>query len=153
MNSTLAYRPTTQLAILWQCGQLQKVRLNEIQVLEYLSNAVVFLGYAETPLLGRRKRYEMAHDGLYSLCLGTVFLQELLPLDQDGSRSLVLQLAFELLELTVADLHRVLNAEKRREEVLNNPEANVFEAEIIELVALNSRALQQARKVYPEWFV
>ncbi|MCF8209331.1 MAG: hypothetical protein K9K38_08015 [Rhodoferax sp.] len=152
-SSTLLHRLTTQLELLLLCGQLQKAPFNEIEALRFLSNTVVFLGYAETPLLGRKKRYEMAHDGIYSLCLGAIYLQQLLPLDQDGNRSLVLQVAFELLELTVADLHRVLNADRRREEIACNPEAVVFENEVIEMVGMTSRALQQARRVYPDWFL
>lgn len=152
MQSTLRHRLTTQLELLLMCGQLQKARFDEIDALRYLSNAIAFLDNAENPTIGRKERLEMAHDSMYSLCQGAVYLQELLPLDQEGSRSLILQVAFELLELTVVDLHRMLNAEFRREQVLFNPEAVVFENEIAELVDLTHRALAQAKKSYPDWF-
>jgi hypothetical protein len=152
MQSTLRHRLTTQLELLMMCGQLQKTRLNEIDALRYLSNAIAYLDSAENPMLGRTQRLERAHDAMYSLCMGAVYLQELLPLDQDGNRSLILQVAFELLELTVLDLHCVLNAEFRREQVQFNPEAVVFENEITEMIELTHKALDQAKKSYPDWF-
>lgn len=152
MQSTLRHRLTTQLEMLMLCGQLQKTRFSEIEALRYLSNAIAHLDSAKNPRLGRSMRLDLAHEAMYSLCKGAVYLQELLPLDQDGSRALILQVAFELLELTVVDLHRVLNAEFRREQIMFNPEAVIFENEIAEMVELTDKALEQAKKSYPDWF-
>lgn len=152
MQSTLRHRLTTQLEMLMLCGQLQKTRFSEIEALRYLSNAIAHLDSAKNPKLGRSMRLDLAHEAMYSLCRGAVYLQELLPLDQDGSRALILQVAFELLELTVVDLHRVLNAEFRREQIMFNPEAVIFESEIAEMVELTGKALDQAKKSYPDWF-
>lgn len=97
-TSLLLQRPRTQLQLQQWSQQLQKVRFNEIAALRFLSNALVSLRYAKTDALRPIGRYLMAHEGIYALCLCTVYMHGLLPREQEGSRVMAIQLAFELLD-------------------------------------------------------
>jgi len=152
MTTTLLQRPTTQLELLQWSRQLQKVRFDEVAALRFLSNALVSLRDAKTPELSTIGRYLMAHEGIYALCLGTVYLHGLLPREQEGSRAMAIQLAFELLDMTIQDLHQMLSANRHLEDIAGLPHAILSEHAVPELVALGDRALGQARLVYPDCF-
>ena len=94
----------------------------------------------------------MAHEGIYALCLGTIYLHGLLPRERQGSRAMAIQLAFELLDMTVDDLHHMLLANRHLEEIAGLAHAPVSDHNVQDLVALGDRALDQARLVYPDCF-
>lgn len=152
MTTTLLQRPTTQLELLLWSRQLQTVRFDEVAALRFLSNALVSLRDAKTPELSAIGRYLMAHEGIYALCLGTVYLHGLLPRQQEGSRAMAIQLAFELLDMTIQDLHQMLSANRHLEAIAGLPRAILAEHAVPDLVALGERALGQARLVYPDCF-
>jgi hypothetical protein len=151
-TSLLLQRPTTQLQLLQWSQQLQKVRFNEVAALRFLSNALVSLRDAKTDTLSPIGRYLMAHEGIYALCLGTVYMHGLLPREQEGSRSMAIQLAFELLDMTIHDLHQMLHANRHLEEIAGLANAPLTVQTVKDLVALGDRALEQARLVYPDCF-
>lgn len=152
MTTSLLQCPTPQLELLLWSRQLQKVRFDEVAALRFVSNALVSLRDAKTPDLSPIGRYLIAHEGIYALCLGTIYLHGLLPREHDGSRAMAIQLAFELLELTIADLHQILIANRHLEDIVGHPRAPVPESAVRELVALGERAMDQARRVYPDCF-
>jgi hypothetical protein len=152
MTSTLLQRPTPQLELLLWSRQLQKTRFDEVAALRFLSNAVVSLRDAKTPELSAVGRYYMAHEGIYALCLGSLYLHGMLPREQEGSRALTIQLAFELLDLTVDDLHHMLHANRHLEDIAFVASAPVSELAVKDLIALGDRALDQTRLLYPDWF-
>jgi hypothetical protein len=151
--SLLLQQPTPQLELLLWSRQLQKVRFNEVTALRFLSNALFSLLNAKVDTVGPLGRYLMAHEGIYALSLGTVYLHGLLPCEQEGSRAIALQLAFELLDMTVYDLHQMLRANRHLEEIVGLSNAPLTVQAVKDLVALGDRALDQARLVYPDCFV
>jgi hypothetical protein len=152
MNSTLLQRPTRQLELMLWSRQLQRARFDEVAALRFLSNAVVSMRDAKTPELSPVGRYLIAHEGVYALCLGTLYLHGVLPREQEGSRAMALQLGFELLEMSVADLHQMLHANRHLEDIAMLPTAPISRQEVGDLVALGDRALEQTRNVFPDWF-
>ena len=152
MTTSLLQRPTPQLELLLWSRQLQKARFDEVAALRFLSNAMVSTRNAKTRALSPIGRYLMAHEGIYALSLGTIYLHGLLPREQPGSRAMALQLAFELLDMTVDDLHHMLLANRYLEEIAGLAHAHVAEHSVQDLVALGDRALDQARLVYPDCF-
>ena len=117
MTTSLLQRPTPQLELLLWSRHLQKARFDEVAALRFLSNAMVSTRDAKTRELSPVGRYLMAHEGIYALCLGTIYLHGLLPREQEGSRAMALQLAFELLDMTVDDLHNMLLANRHLEAI------------------------------------
>jgi len=153
MTTTLLQRPTSQLELLQWSRQLQAARFDEVAALRFLSNAMVSLRDAKTPDLSPIGRYLMAHEGIYALCLGTIYLHGLLPKEREGSRAMALQLAFELLEMTIQDLHQILQANRHlEEEIVGHANANVTEYRVKDLVALGERALGQSRLIFPDCY-
>ena len=151
-TTTLLQRPTPQLELLMWSRQLQKARFDEVAALRFLSNAIVSLRDAKTPELSPIGRYLIAHEGIYALCLGSFSLHGVLPVHQEGSRAMAIQLAFELLDMTIQDLHRILHANRHLEDIAARPDAPMTNGAVRELVALGDRALDQARLVYPDCF-
>jgi hypothetical protein len=151
-TTTLLQRPTPQLELLMWSRQLQKARFDEVAALRFLSNAIVSLRDAKTPELSPIGRYLIAHEGIYALCLGTIYLHGVLPVHQEGSRAMAIQLAFELLDMTIQDLHRMLHANRHLEDIAARPDSPMANGTVRELVALGDRALDQALLVYPDCF-
>lgn len=152
MTTSLLQRPTAQLELLLWTRHLLKPRFDEVAALRFLSNALVSLRDAKTPELSVIGRYLIAHEGIYALCLGTLYLHGVLPRQQDGSRAMAIQLAFELLDMTVQDLHQILAANRHLEEIAGLAHAPLAEHCVHDLVALGDRAMGQARLVYPDCF-
>lgn len=151
-TTTLLQRPTTQLELLLWSRQLQKARFDEVAALRFLSNAIVSLRDAKTPELSAIGRYLIAHEGIYALCLGTIYLHGMLPVHQEGSRAMAIQLAFELLDMTIQDLHKMLHANRHLEDIAGQASSPMDNSTVRDLVALGDRALDQARLVYPDCF-
>lgn len=152
MTTSLLQRPTSQLELLLWSRQLQKARFDEVAALRFVSNALVSLRDAKTPELSPIGRYLIAHEGIYALCLGTIYLHGVLPREQEGSRAMAIQLAFELLELTIADLHQMLQANRHLEDIAGRATAPMPERAVRDLVALGDRAVDQAKLIYPDCF-
>jgi hypothetical protein len=152
MTTSLLQRPTPQLELLLWSRQLQKARFDEVAALRFLSNAIVSMRDAKTHVLSPTGRYCIVHEGIYALCLGTIYVHGVLPVEREGSRAMAIQLAFELLEMTLQDLHRMLGANRHLEEMTQGPSVAVTEQTVVDLVALGDRALSQARLVYPDSF-
>ena len=152
-TSLLLQRPTAQLELLRWSQQLQKVRFNEVAALRFLSNAIVSLRDAKSDTASPiSRRYLMAHEGIYALCLGTVYLHGLLPREQEGNRAMAIQLAFELLGMTINDLHQMLRANRHLEDIADLAIAPLTVRTVKDLVALGDRGLYQSRLMYPDCF-
>lgn len=67
---------------------MQRARFDEVAALRFLSNAIVSLRDAKTTELSSVGRYLIAHEGIYALCLGTIYLHGLLPRKQEGSHAI-----------------------------------------------------------------
>jgi len=90
--------------------QLQPTRFNDYVALRFLANAIYSLRAAQSSELGPTSRCQMALEGIYALCPGSIYLHGLLPLGQEGHKELVIQVATELMGLPVADRHQILTA-------------------------------------------
>ena len=107
---------------------------------------------AKTPELGPIGRYLIAHQGIYPLCLGTIYLHGLQPREREGSRAMAIQMAFELLELTMVELQQMMLANRVLEDIAGRANAPMAECTVWDLVALGERAVDQAKLTYPDYF-
>ncbi len=151
-TSLLQQRPTAQLELLCWSRQLVKPRFDEVSALRFVSNAMVALRDAKKTDLSPIGRYLIAHEGIFALCLGTLYLHGVLPRQSATSRTMAIQLAFELLDMTVHDLHHILSENRHLEAIADLPDAPMEEPQVRGLVAMGDRAMGQARLVYPDCF-
>ncbi len=153
MTSTLLRPPTVELELLLWSRQLQKVKFNEYSALGFLTNALNAVRNAKTPTLNHISRYVAVNEGVYALSIGSIYLHGLLPLGQDGSRALVLQVAGEMLKLPQSDRDHILNANAHRVAIASDAYEDIQEQDVMELVGVGDRALFHARSEYPDWFL
>lgn len=151
-TSTLLRPPTIELEVLMWSRQLQKTRFDDYVALRFLSNAIFSLRAAQSSELGPTSRCQMALEGIYALCLGSIYLHGLLPLGQEGHRELVIQVATELMGLPMADRHQILAAKKQLEALTCDTVESLDEQDVRYMGAIGHKALSQAQHVYPDWF-
>lgn len=152
MPSTLLRPPTIELEVLKWSRQLQPTRFNDYVALRFLSNAIYSLRAAQSSELGPTSRCQMALEGIYALCLGSIYLHGLLPLGQEGHRELVIQVATELMGLPVAERHQILTAKKQLETLTCDAAESLDEQDVRFMGAIGRKALSQAQQAYPDWF-
>lgn len=152
MPSTLLRSPTIELEVLMWSRQLQKTRFNDYVALRFLSNAIFSLRAAQSSELSPASRCQMSLEGLYALCLGSIYLHGLLPMGQEGHRELVIQVATDMLGLPLADKHQILTFKRHLEAITTDTDESVEEHDVRSIGAIGHRALSQARHVYPDWF-
>ena len=90
--------------------------------MRFLSNAIVSTRDAKTRELSPISRYLVTHEGIYVLCLGTIYL------------------------------HDILLANRHLEDIAGLARAHVGEHSVQDLVSLGDRALDQTRLVYRDCF-
>lgn len=153
MTSTLLRPPAIELEILLWSRQLQKIKFNEYSALRFLSNAMGLMRDASNPDRTLMGRYTTAYEGIFSLCLGSLYLHGMLPLGKEGYRSLVIQLASEMLQLSTMDRDKIMNASTYLQLITCDCPEHVEEPVARDLAILGNRALDQAKRVYPDWFL
>lgn len=153
MHSPLLRPITRELELLQWCGQLRKIRFNEYAALRFATNAVQTLRNARQTDGNPLVQYTMAYEGVYALCLGSIYLHGLLPTGQARQRPLVIQLACDMLQLSIRDRDKILNASKYRELITCDAPEPVEDVVAQDMLALGSRTLAQARHAYPDWFL
>ena len=153
MTSTLLHKPSTELNLLLWSGQLKTVRFNEYAALCFLSSALGALRDAKTQSLSPIGRYTVAHEGIYALCLGSLYLHGLLPAGHEGSKAMTLQVSTEMLGLTQRDQDKILYANSLLEEIVTGGPVPVEVRAVLDLVYTGDRAVNRARETYPDWFI
>ena len=153
MQSPLLRPTTRELELLQWCGQLRTIRFNEYAALRFATNAVQALRDARNTDRNPMGQYTMAYEGVYALCLGSIYLHGLLPTGQIRQRPLVIQLGCEMLQLSFQDRDKIFNASKYRELITCDAPEPVEDVVAQDMVVLGSRTLAQARRTYPDWFL
>ena len=153
MTTTLLRERPAELEVLLWSGQLRTIRFNEYSALKLLSNAVCCVRNSKTPEFKAVDRFFMANEGIHSLSLGVMYLHGLLPAGLVGHRSMVMQLACEQLYLPTRLTDQIMHANTHRELISYGSTEPVEDAEAAELITLADTLVNQARKVYPDWFL
>jgi hypothetical protein len=150
---TLLRTPPAELEVLLWSGQLQKIRFNEFSALKLLSNAVCNVHNAKSREHSLMGRFFMANEGIHSLSLGVLYLHGLLPAGLVGHRAMAMQVACDTMHLPAHLTEQILYANTHRELISYGSTEPVEDAELLELLALGDKAVEQARYVYPDWFL
>jgi hypothetical protein len=152
-TTTLLRELPSELEVLLWSGQLRKIRFNEYSALKLLSNAVCCLRNAKTAEFSAVGRFFMANEGIHSLCLGVTYLHGMLPAGLVGHRSMVIQVGCEMLHLPLAIRDQIMYANTHHELITYGSTEPVEECEALGLVLLGDKAVEQARYIYPDWFL
>lgn len=153
MTTTLLRELPTELHVLLWSGQLQKIRFNEYSAVKLLSNAVCCIQNARSVEFGALGRFFMVNEGIHSLSLGVLYLHGVLPTGMVGHRAMVMQIACEALHLPVRLTNDILYANTHRELIAYGSTEPVAQAELEALIVLGDQVMDQARYMYPDWFV
>jgi hypothetical protein len=152
-TTTLLRKLPAELEVLLWSGQLCKIQFNEFSALKLLSNAVCTIRHARAPQFNTLARFFMVNEGIQSLCLGVTYMHGVLPAGLVGHRSMVVQLACEMLHLPLPLRDQILHACAHQELITYGSTEPVEEADAVRLLALGDTAVEQARYVYPDWFL
>lgn len=152
-TTTLLRKLPAEFQVLVWTGQLQKIRFSEYSAVKLLSNAVCCVQNAKCPDFGVLGRFFMANEGIHSLSLGVVYLHGLLPTGLVGQRAMVMQIACEAMHLPLRLTNDILYANTHRELIAYGSTEPVAESELEALITLGEQMLDQARYVYPDWFL
>jgi len=152
-TSNLLRALPTELQVLVWSGQLQKTEFNEFSALKLLSNAVCCVHNAKTKEFSALGRFFMANEGIHSLCLGVLYLHGLLPTGLVGHRSMTMQMGCELMHLPHRVRDDILYANTHRELITYGSTEPVEDEEASLLISLGDTAIEQARYVFPDWFL
>ena len=152
-TSTLLRELPSELQVLLWSGQLRRATFNEFSALKLLSNAVCCMHNARTPEFSAMGRFFMANEGIHSLCLGVLYLHGLLPSGLVGNRSLSMQVGCELMHMPHPVTDQILYANTHRELISYGSTEPVEDEEAAHLVDLGDKAIEQARYVFPDWFL
>ncbi|MBK7006145.1 MAG: hypothetical protein IPH37_14275 [Burkholderiales bacterium] len=150
--STLLRPPTPELQILCWSRQLKPVRFNEYAALRFLSNALRAMHNAQAPDCRPIDQLHTTYDGIYSLCLGSLYLHGLLPSGKEGYRALAIQLGSEQLRLTPLQRDKILNTNRYLQLMVSDCPEQVEDLVCQDMLGLGQHTLRQARRVYPDWF-
>lgn len=151
--ATLQREMPAELQILLWSGQLRKISFNEYSALKLLSNAVCCIRNAKTPEFSAMGRFFMANEGIHTLSLGVTYLHGLLPAGLVGHRAMVIQVGCEMLHLPLRMRDQILYANTHQELITYGSTEPVEEAEVMELTGLADKTVEQARYIYPDWFL
>jgi hypothetical protein len=152
-TTTLQKELPAEFQVLLWSGQLQTIAFKEFSALKLLSNAVCCVHNARAPELGLPGRFFMANEGVHSLSLGVLYLHGVLPTGLVGHRAMAMQLACETMHLPVVLTNDLLYANAHRELISYGSPEPVEQAELDGLLLLSHKLLDQARYIYPDWFL
>ena len=150
---TLKRELPAELRLLLWSGQLQPIGFKEFSALKLLSNAVCCIHNAKTQELGLPGRFFMVNEGIHSLSLGVLYLHGVLPTGLVGHRAMAMQLACETLHLPTRLTNDILYANTHRELISYGSTEPVEQVELDELMLLGDKLMDQARYIYPDWFL
>lgn len=152
MDATLLRQPTTELQLLRWSKQLKPVKFNDYSAVRFLSNAMFSLRQAQSPDRAPSGAYVIAHEGIYSLCLGSMYLHGLLPVGKEGQKELVVQLGCDMLLMPEPERDLILASRKLLSTTTTEAIDSIDTQDVHGLVHLGHKAIRHARRVYPDWF-
>lgn len=150
--STLLRPPTPELQILCWSRQLKPVKFNEYAALRFVSSAMHSMRSAQAPDCRPIDQLHTTYDGIYSLCLGSLYLHGLLPSGKEGYRALAIQLGSEQLRLSTLQRDKILNTSLYLQLMVSDCPEHVEDPVCQDMLGLGLHTLRQARKVFPDWF-
>lgn len=150
--STLLREPTPELKLLCWSRQLKPVKFNETAALRFLSNALRSMHSAQAPDCRPIDQLHTTYDGIYSLCLGSLYLHGLLPNGKEGYRALTIQLGTEQLRLTPLERDKILNTSQYLQLMVSDCPEHVEDVVNQDMLKLGLRTVAQASQVFPDWF-
>lgn len=153
MTSPLAYASNAELDILVLTQQLRRIEFDEFAAVSLLSNALTAQRSARTDDLNLIERFVMAHEGIYALCLGVLYLHGVLPTGLVGHRALTIQVACELMGLPNRMRDEILYLNTHLELISHGSTEPVEDQEIADLEEFGNKAVVQARFMFPDWFL
>lgn len=153
MTSTLIRPPTAELQVLTWSRQLQHIRFNEYSALRFLSNAKAAMRNAQLPDCPPIDQFSIAYSGVYALCLGSLYLHSVLPTGKEGYGALALQLGCKMMDISVTDRDKLLNAHNYLQLMTCGYPEEVEDVVGQDMVVLGNRSLCHAEKVFPDWFL
>ena len=149
---TLLRPPTPELQILSWSRQLKPVRFHDSTALWFLSNALRLMRNAQAPDCAPIDQLNTSFEGIYSLCLGSLYLHGLLPSGKEGYRALAIQLGSECLRLSQTDRDKILNTNLYLQLIASDCPEFVEEVVSQNMLRLGLHTLKQAQHVFPDWF-
>lgn len=152
MENTLLRRPTRELELLAWAKQLKPVPFNDMRAVRFLSNAIFSLREARSLQRAPSGRYVIAHEGIYSLCLGSMYLHGLLPVGKEGQKELVVQLGLDMLQVPASTRNLVLASRKLLTTTTTEAIDSIDDNDVRDLAHIGQLSLNRARRVYPCWF-
>jgi hypothetical protein len=152
-TTTLLRELPTELEVLLWSGQLRKITFNEFSALKLLSNAVCNIRNARTPEFNAMARFFMVNEGIQSLCLGVTYMHGVLPTGLVGHRSMVVQVGCEMLHLPLPIRDQIMYACAHQELITYGSTEPVEEGDAQHLLRLGDKVVEQARYVFPDWFL
>lgn len=153
MTSTLAREQNAELDILVLTQQLRRIEFDEFAAVSLLSNALTAQRSARSAELNLMERFVMAHEGIYALCLGVLYLHSVLPTGLVGHRALAIHVACELMGLPHRIKDQILYLNTHLELMAHGSTEPVEEQEIADLMDLGQKTVVQARYMFPDWFI
>jgi hypothetical protein len=153
MNTTLLRAMPTEFQVLVWSGQLKKIYFKEFAALKLLSNAVCNIHNARAPVFDLQRRFFMVNEGIHSLSLGVLYLHGVLPTGLVGHRGMAMQVACESMHLPQRLTHDILYANTHRELIAYGSTEPVQAQELQALFLLADQAMEQARYIFPDWFL
>ena len=152
METTLLRRPTPELELLHWSKQLKQVPFNDMRAVRFLSNAIFSLREARSLQRAPSGRYIIAHEGIYSLCLGSMYLHGLLPVGKEGQKELVVQLGLDMLRVPESTRNLVLASRKLLVTTTSDAIDSIDDNDVRDLAHIGQLSIDRARRVYPDWF-
>ncbi|MGQ0712000.1 MAG: hypothetical protein ACT4NV_19900 [Rhodoferax sp.] len=152
MENTLQRPPTPELQVLAWSRQLKAVKFNDFAALRFLSNATFSLQQARRVERSAAGRYVIAHEGIYALCLGTMYLHGMLPVGKEGQKELVVHWGCDRLLLPAPERNLIVDSRKLLYAIANDAADCIEDGEVRDLLGLGHKAMGHARRLYPDWF-
>lgn len=152
-TTTLLRELPAELEVLLWSGQLRRITFNEFSALKLLSNAVCNIRNARTPEFNTLARFFMVNEGIQSLCLGVTYMHGVLPTGLVGHRSMVVQVGCEMLHLPLPIRDQIMYACAHQELITYGSTEPVEEGDAQHLLKLGNTLVEQARYVFPDWFL
>lgn len=153
MTSPPTRESNAELDILVLTQQLRRIEFDELAAVSLLSNALTAQRSACAADLNLMERFAMAHEGIYALCLGVLYLHGVLPTGLIGHRALAIQVACELMGLPHRIKDQILYLNTHLELISHGSTEPVDDQEIVDLVDLGNKATVQARYMFTDWFM
>ncbi len=152
MENTLQRPVPPELQVLAWSRQLKPVQFNDFAALRFLSNATFSLRQARLVERSPAGRYVIAHEGIYALCLGTMYLHGMLPVGKEGQKELVVHWGCDRLLMPVPERNLIVDSRKLLYALASDAADAIEDSEVRDLLGMGTKAMGHAQRLFPDWF-